>query len=169
MHQLYTLPSTRYSVFNPLQSHYLQITNHKRPRTMAQRAFHGTYEEERRYFMTTLHAQIHILKANHKGTRKMVINSLGLLLLRVEGLRMSGQAHFKRDNTSWTSKCNQLHGRVQYFRDTLAQDRNSTGRVANDIESMMLFLDFCVPENVHYRIQPDRGDRSGAPSPEPRR
>ncbi|KAJ6143327.1 hypothetical protein N7471_002780 [Penicillium samsonianum] len=136
---------------------------------MPGRASHGTYEEERRYFMTTLHAQIDILKDNYKGSRKMVINSLSLLVLRVEGLRMSGQARSSYDNPSWTAKCNKVYERIQYFRDTLAKDRNSTYRVANDIESMMIFLDFCVPADIQYRISPDRGDRSGAPSPEPRR
>ena len=136
---------------------------------MSGRSFHGTYEEERRHFMTTLHAQIDILKDNYKGSRQMVIKSLNLLLLRVEGLRMSGQAHFDHDNSSWTVKCNKLYERVQSFRDTLVKDWNSTHKVANEIESMMIFLDFCVPADIQYRIMPDRGDRSGAPSPEPMR
>ncbi|EKV05984.1 Peptidase C45, acyl-coenzyme A:6-aminopenicillanic acid acyl-transferase [Penicillium digitatum] len=135
---------------------------------MSTRACHGTYEEERRYFMTTLHAQIDILQDNYRGGRQMVINSLSLLLLRVEGLRMSGQAHFTHDNPSWTDKCNKLQERMQCFRDTLVKDRSSTYRVAADIQNMMLFLNFCVAADIQYRILPDRGDRSGAPSPEPR-
>ncbi|KAJ5182141.1 hypothetical protein N7449_012288 [Penicillium cf. viridicatum] len=136
---------------------------------MPVRVFHGTYEEERRHFMTTLHAQIDILQDNHKGSRKMVVNSLALLLLRVEGLRMAGQARYNYDNPSWTAKCKKLCERVRYFRDTLAMDPTSIHRVATEIDSMMIFLDFCVPADIEYRISPDRGDRSGAPSPEPRR
>lgn len=136
---------------------------------MSARVFHGTYEEERRHFMTTLHAQIDILQDNHKGSRKMVVNSLALLLLRVEGLRMAGQARYNHDNPSWTAKCKKLCERVRYFRDTLAMDPTSIHRVATEIDSMMIFLDFCVPADIEHRISPDRGDRSGAPSPEPRR
>ncbi|KAK4862147.1 hypothetical protein LT330_003285 [Penicillium expansum] len=136
---------------------------------MSTRACHGTYEEERRYFMTTLHAQIDILQDNYRGGRKMVINSLTLLLLRIEGLRMSGQARYAYDNPNWTDKCNQLHERMEVFRDTLFRDPSSTYRVAADIQNMMLFLDFCVPADIEYRITPGRGNRSGAPSPEPRR
>lgn len=118
--------------------------------------------------MTTLHAQIDILQDNHKGSGKMVINSLSLLLLRIEGLRIAGQARYTYDNPNWTAKCNKLYERVQYFKDALVKDPTSNYRVAADIESMMIFLDFCVPADIEYRISPDRGDRSGAPSPEPR-
>ncbi|KGO72949.1 hypothetical protein PITC_061770 [Penicillium italicum] len=136
---------------------------------MSTRAFFGTYEEERRYFMTTLHAQIDILQDNHKGNRKMAVNSLKILLQRVEGLRLSGQSRYPHDSPYWTDRCNMLYDRIKIFRDTLISDKSSTSRVAADIENMMLFLDFCVPADVEYRIMPGRGDRSGAPSPEPRR
>ncbi|KAJ5135592.1 uncharacterized protein N7515_004870 [Penicillium bovifimosum] len=148
---------------------------------MPQRAAHGTYEQERSHFMTTLYAQIDILKDNYPGNRQHVIHSLGLLLHRVRGLRMAGQALFKHDNPNWTSKCNMLYERVATFRDTLIQNPKSTRQVANDIESMMIFLDFCIPEDMQFRVlvdkfnrfstreEPRGGDRSGAPSPEPRR
>ncbi|KAJ5950861.1 uncharacterized protein N7479_009274 [Penicillium vulpinum] len=101
---------------------------------MSSRAFHGTYEEERRHFLTTLHAQIHILRDNHNDGVEMAIDSLNLLLRRVNGLRIAGQAHFKHDNTSWTSRCNKIYHRVEYFIDALRSDRSSSCRVANDIE-----------------------------------
>ncbi|KAJ5494163.1 hypothetical protein N7463_010250 [Penicillium fimorum] len=136
---------------------------------MAGRAPHGTYEQERCHFMTTLHAQIHILKdRDYEGNVTMVINSLDVLLRRVARLRMAGQAHFKFDNSSWTAKCNKLHERLEYFIDTLDRDNSNAHRVARDIESMLLFVDFCIPRDAQYTIGPDRGDRSGAPSPEPR-
>ncbi|OQE41350.1 hypothetical protein PENCOP_c005G03313 [Penicillium coprophilum] len=136
---------------------------------MAGRAPHGTYEQERSHFMTTLHAQIHILKdKDFEGNVKMVINSLDVLLRRVASLRMAGQAHFNFDNSSWTARCNKLHERLEYFIDTLDRDHSSAGRVAREIESMLLLVDFCIPRDTQYKIRPDRGDRSGAPSPEPR-
>ncbi|KAJ9487512.1 hypothetical protein VN97_g5793 [Penicillium thymicola] len=167
IHQLLSLQAisseatTTSKPHNPL--YFLLPTN-----TMHERLSHGTYVEERRYFLTTLHAQIDILRDNHQGTRRMIINSLSLLLLRVDGLRMAGQACYNYDNPNWTAKCNKLYERVQSFRDTLSTDPTSIHRVATDIESMLIFLDFCVPADIEYRISPDRGDRSGAPSPEPR-
>jgi hypothetical protein len=95
---------------------------------------------------------------------------------------MAGQAQFKHDNPNWTSKCNKLYSQIASFRDTLTQNPKSTRQVANDIESMMIFLDFCIPDDIRFRVlvkefqgmrtryeDPRRGDRSGAPSPEPRR
>ncbi|KAJ5793660.1 hypothetical protein N7457_000259 [Penicillium paradoxum] len=137
---------------------------------MARRSSHGTYTEERTYFLTTLHAQIDILKDNYKGNREQVIKSLGLLLRRIDSLRMAAQAHFVSENPSWTDKCNHLHQKVGGFRDTLVKDPKSTRRIATDIESMMIFLEFCIPWDLQYHIgcEDRRGDRSGAPSPEPR-
>ncbi|KAJ5561779.1 hypothetical protein N7535_003761 [Penicillium sp. DV-2018c] len=149
---------------------------------MAGRAPHGTYEQERRHFLTTLHAQIDILRDNRPGNRQHAIHSLELLLHRVRGLRMAGQAHFAHDNPEWTRKCNNLHGQIVAFRDYLMQDPKNTRRVANAIESMLVFADFFINDNMKFRIlceesqgmrtrdeDPRRGDRSGAPSPEPRR
>ncbi|KAJ5481780.1 hypothetical protein N7475_000592 [Penicillium sp. IBT 31633x] len=139
---------------------------------MPGRSSHGTYEQERNYFLTTLHAQSHILKDNFPGNRQQVIKSLGLLLLRVDGLRMSGQTHDKRDNHRWAEKCNKLYAQVTTFQNTLIEEPSSTRRVANDIEAMMIFVNFCIPKDLQYRVQdedPKRGDRSGAPSPEPSR
>lgn len=133
---------------------------------------HGTYDEERDHVLITLHAQIHILKDNYPGNRRMTINSLGLLLNRVRGLRMAGQRHHRRNNAAWTDKCNTLYSKLVGWRDELIHDPNCTHLVANNIEATMILLDFVVSDEIQYRISlhdvnelPRRG-RSGAPSPE---
>lgn len=139
---------------------------------MSGRAPHGTYDEERSHVLITLHAQIHILKDNYPGNRRMTINSLGLLLNRVKGLRMAGQLHHRRNNAAWTDKCNTLYSKLVHWRNELIQDPNCTHLVANNIEATMILLDFVVSVEIQYRIslcdvnEPRRDDRSGAPSPE---
>lgn len=146
---------------------------------MSGRPRHGTYEQERSYVMTTLHAQIDILKDNYTGNRQMSINSLGNLLNRMTALRMAGQIKNSDDNPRWTEKCNELNVNIVNWREQLIQNPKCTRAVANDIETLMIFLDFCLPtdmdnrKDLQYRIGytdsdgPRRGDRSGAPSPEP--
>lgn len=141
---------------------------------MSGRPAHATYDEERRWFETTLHAQVHILKDNHPPGREMAINSLGNLLGRVRGLRVSGQAFYRRDVARWTDKCNTLHEDVAHWRHELIHDPYSTNRVADDIEATMVDFGFAVSDSSLYPLDPQdldddprRGDRSGAPSPEP--
>lgn len=137
---------------------------------MSRRPNHGTYEEERTYFLTTLHAQIDILKDNYQGNREQTIKSLGLLLHRIQGLRMAGQAYYKGDSYLWTDKCNNIYKKIVWFRNILLGDPCSTRRVARDIESLMLFLSFCIPEDIRFHVgsanDRRRGERSAAPSPE---
>ena len=145
---------------------------------MSGRPRHGTYDQERGYFMTTLHAQIDILKDNYAGNRQMSINSLGNLLKRMTALRMAGQTKNLRDNHIWTEKCNKLNLKIINWREDLIKDPKCTRTVANDIETTMIFLDFCLPTDMYNRTDLQywigsrdsddsrRGDRSGAPSPE---
>jgi hypothetical protein len=139
--------------------------------------------------MTTLHAQIDILKDKHPGNRQMSIKSLDNLLNRITALRMAGQIEHAEDNSRWTDKCNELYANIVNWRDELAEDPDCTWAVANDIETMMILSDLCLPTDMHNRMdfqfritydsdwdsvqalldedEPRRGDRSGAPSPEP--
>jgi hypothetical protein len=97
------------------------------------------------------------------GGVMMVINSLKYLVPRIAGLRLAGQASFKGDRSRWTAKCKELTGRLTCFIDTLEEDHSNAPRVANDIESMMLFLEFCFPKDLKGKA---RSERSAAPSPE---
>ncbi|KAJ5861699.1 uncharacterized protein N7529_009009 [Penicillium soppii] len=164
----------------PISPTYSTIFNfNQKSQKMSGRPRHGTYEQERSYVMTTLHAQIDILKDNYPGSRQMSINSLGNLTNRMNGLRMTGQVKNNYE-PSWTEKCNHLSSKISNWREQLILESTCPIKVANDIETTMMFLNFCFPADMHNRNglkwifgsrssdEPRRGDRSGAPSPEPR-
>ena len=140
---------------------------------MSRRIPHGTYAEESSFFITTLNSLIHILEQNDKAGREIAINSLSNLLSRLQRLRLAGQINFNHAVPTWTKQCNKLHDRILRWHEELSEVPSSAPRVAAEIGMFQMFAHNPDPEHIDQYISmwesedPRRGDRSGAPSPEP--